>query len=87
MYLLILFVFSGYLLWIGYREDWSNKVNAGTLLFLFSTFIGYIQVAWDFLPKSLFFLVGGLLLFALNAFLQRQRRKLLHDEDKGGGQV
>ncbi|WP_276916144.1 DUF2157 domain-containing protein [Aneurinibacillus aneurinilyticus] len=87
MYLLILFVFSGYLLWIGHREEWSSKVNAGTLLFLFSTFVGYIQVAWGFLPKSLFFLVGGLLLFVLNAFLQRQRHKRLRDEGKGGSQV
>lgn len=87
MYLLVLFVFSGYLLWIGYREEGSGRVNAGTLLFLLSTFIGYIQVAWDFLPKSLFFLVGGLLLFALNWFLQRQRRKLLEGNGRGGGRT
>lgn len=86
LYLLALFALSGGLLWSGYREEWSGKVTAGTLLFLLSTFIGYIQVAWAFLPKSLFFLVGGLLLFALNAFLQRQRRKLLAGEGKGGGQ-
>ncbi|MFT9846477.1 DUF2157 domain-containing protein [Aneurinibacillus sp. REN35] len=87
LYLLALFVLSGYLLWSGYREEWSGKVTMGTLLFLLSTFIGYIQVAWSFLPKSLFFLVGGLLLFALNAFLQRQRRRLLADEEKGGGRL
>jgi uncharacterized membrane protein len=87
MYLLMMFVFSGYLLWAGYHEERESKVRAGTLLFLISTCVGYIQVAWDFLPKSVFFLVGGLLLFALNWFLQRQRRRLLDDSGKGGDRV
>jgi uncharacterized membrane protein len=85
MYLLVLFLFSGYLLWIGQREESSAKVNVGTMLFLLSTCIGYVQIAWSFLPKSIFFFVGGLLLFALHSFLQRQRRKWFADSGGKGG--
>jgi uncharacterized membrane protein len=85
MYLLVLFFFSGYLLWIGQREESSAKVNVGTMLFLLSTCIGYVQIAWSFLPKSIFFFVGGLLLFVLHSFLQRQRRKWFADSGGKGG--
>lgn len=83
-YLLLLFFFSGYLLWFGYRQEWRLKVNVGTALFLASTFIGYVQVAWSFMPKSLFFLFGGIILFALNWFLRRRLGKIIFQwEDQG----
>ncbi len=77
IYLLILFIYSISLLIIGYREQIQNKVTFGTVLFLLSAFVGYIHLAWDFMPKSMFFLIGGITLFLLSWFLDKQRRKLV----------
>ena len=48
----------------------------GTVAFLFSTFNVYIQYAWDALNKSLFFFIGGVLLFLISFIFERQRRRL-----------
>ncbi|MFZ3589147.1 DUF2157 domain-containing protein [Bacillus sp. DJP31] len=77
LYLLLLFVYSISLLLIGYREHLTDKASLGTALFLISAFVGYIQLAWDFMPKSMFFLIGGIVLFVLSWFLEKSRRKLV----------
>jgi uncharacterized membrane protein len=76
-YLLILFVYSICLLYIGYREELTEKATFGTILFLIAAFVGYIQLAWDFMPKSLFFLIGGAILFVLSWVLEKRRRSLV----------
>jgi uncharacterized membrane protein len=43
--------------------------------------MGYFNLAWAFMPKSVFFLIGGILLFMLNGFLQRKKKQIL----KNGG--
>jgi uncharacterized membrane protein len=77
LYLLLLFGYSICLLLIGYQKHQTEKVTFGTVLFLISAFIGYVQLAWDFMPKSLFFLIGGIILFMLSWFLEKNRRKLV----------
>lgn len=64
--LLFLFVFSIVWLLIGYNEERIEKVNIGTVAFLVSTLLAYVHLAWDFLDKSCFFFVGGILLFVLS---------------------
>ncbi|RDY71485.1 DUF2157 domain-containing protein [Halobacillus sp. SY10] len=78
--LLILFLYA--LLWLisGYQQEVSRWVNKGTIAFLLTTFIAYFQLAWDFMDRSLFFLIGGALLFALSYFLEKKRRTI----HKGG---
>ncbi|REJ08421.1 DUF2157 domain-containing protein [Halobacillus trueperi] len=78
--LLILFLYA--LLWLisGYQQEVSRWVNKGTIAFLLTTFIAYFQLAWDFMDRSLFFLIGGVLLFALSYFLEKKRRTI----HKGG---
>lgn len=72
--LILLFVFSlGWLL-IGYKQWNEEKVNLGTVAFLISTIVAYVQLAWDFLDKSFFFFIGGIFLFALSYFLEKRRR-------------
>ncbi|GGD74492.1 DUF2157 domain-containing protein [Paenibacillus nasutitermitis] len=82
--LLLLFLFSLHLLWRGYMEEWRLKINLATLLFLVSTMTAYGKLAWDFMDKSLFFILGGILLLGLSWFLNRRKQQVLLDgrEDK-----
>jgi len=75
--LLSLFIFSLYLLWRGYIEEWRLKINLATLLFLVSTMTAYGKLAWDFMDKSLFFILGGILLLGLSWFLNRRKQQVL----------
>ncbi|MFD1039002.1 DUF2157 domain-containing protein [Virgibacillus byunsanensis] len=81
--LAVLFIFSLAWLFVGYNKGNQEKIMLGTIAFLFSTFTVYIQYAWDAMNKSLFFLIGGILLFVISFFIERQRRALM-DERKGG---
>ncbi|WP_408009647.1 DUF2157 domain-containing protein [Pseudalkalibacillus sp. A8] len=83
LYLLLAFSYSLFILIQGYQLEESDRINRGTFLFLISTLVAYIQLAWDFLPKSMFFLAGGVLLFILSWLLERRRRKWVH-KTKGG---
>ncbi|SDN36921.1 Uncharacterized membrane protein [Fictibacillus solisalsi] len=77
LYLIVAFVFSGLLLSEGYRTEQRYQINWGIILFLLVTFIAYMNLAWAFMPKSLFFLIGGILLFALYFFLQKKKKDVL----------
>ncbi|MFC0189861.1 DUF2157 domain-containing protein [Fictibacillus aquaticus] len=81
VYLVMLFIFSGLMLEYAYKTENRRRMNAGIFLFLVVTLMAYFNLAWAFLPKSLFFLIGGLLLFGLNAILQRKKKEMLN----GGG--
>ncbi|WP_028781999.1 DUF2157 domain-containing protein [Thalassobacillus devorans] len=74
--LILLFIYSlGWLL-RGYQSENSGIVTKGTVAFVISTVVAYAQLAWDFMDKSLFFFIGGILLFLLSFFLERKRRNL-----------
>ncbi|WP_176223987.1 DUF2157 domain-containing protein [Thalassobacillus devorans] len=74
--LMLLFIYAlGWLL-RGYQTEESDLVTKGTVAFVLSTIVAYIQLAWDFMDKSLFFFIGGILLFLLSFFLERKRRNL-----------
>jgi uncharacterized membrane protein len=83
LYLLALFFFSFYVLWRGYIEEWRFKINFGTVLFICATMVAYGKLTWAFMDKSLFFIIGGLLLLVLSWFLNR-RKKQFFAEAKGG---
>ncbi|WP_246938659.1 DUF2157 domain-containing protein [Bacillus pinisoli] len=84
LYLLLLFIYSISLLIVGYRDELTDKATFGTVLFLLSSFIGYIQLAWSFMPKSIFFLFGGIILFILSWFLEKRRRVLVKGVKRNG---
>ncbi|MEK8131444.1 DUF2157 domain-containing protein [Paenibacillus filicis] len=77
LYLLALFLFSLFVLWRGYAEGWSFKINLGTVLFIISSLVAYVKLTWDFMDKSLFFIVGGVLLIGLSWFLNRRNKRIL----------
>ncbi|WP_166245323.1 DUF2157 domain-containing protein [Paenibacillus turpanensis] len=83
VYLIIIFVFSLYVLVQGYAEENRRSVNIGTVLFLVSTMIAYFKLTWGFLDKSLFFITGGLLLLLLSWLLNRKRKHLFQHNQEG----
>jgi uncharacterized membrane protein len=87
LYMIVLFVFSLYLLWRGYTEEWRSKINLGTWLFLLSTMTAYGKLAWDFMDKSLFFIVGGALLLALGWLLNRRKKQFFLDRKEETNRV
>ncbi|AFC32624.1 hypothetical protein PM3016_5967 [Paenibacillus mucilaginosus 3016] len=79
LYLLALFFFSFYVLWRGYAEEFRFKINFGTVLFICSTLVAYGKLTWAFMDKSLFFILGGVLLLVLSWFLNRRKNRFLSE--------
>ncbi len=73
---IVLFLFSLGWIFIGNYKDNTRYVLLGTVAFLVSTFTVYIQYVWDTLDRSLFFFIGGILLFVISFYIEKQRRKL-----------
>lgn len=72
--LLSMFIFSLYWLIVGYQKELHGKIVIGMTSFIISTFTAYIQFAWEMMNRSLFFIIGGILLFLISYILERQRR-------------
>jgi uncharacterized membrane protein len=87
LYIFILFLFSSFLLWRGYVEEWRFKINLGTLLFLVSTMAAYVKLTWDFMDKSLFFIIGGALLLGLSWLLNHRRNKFFEETKEADDHV
>lgn len=66
-----------YLISMGERNKEKLWINHGTVLFLITVFCLYTANVWSLLDSSLFFLVGGVVLFALAVLMERRRRKLV----------
>lgn len=81
MYILLIFIFSIALFVFGSTSE-AYRINAGTAFFILATIVAYSNFAWDFLPKSLFFTVGGIILFVVSYALNRKRKQFIRT---GGG--
>lgn len=81
--LILLFGFSLAWLFIGYNSEANEQIVLGTIAFLLSTFTAYIQFAWESMNRSLFFLIGGALLFTLSFLLESRRRKIIDQKEEG----
>ncbi|WP_188207102.1 DUF2157 domain-containing protein [Alkalibacillus aidingensis] len=81
---LLLFIVSISKLLEGYYCYDQQKVRFGIAGFLLSTCVVYFQMAWDFLDRSLFFLIGGIILFVIGVLLNRQHSGRLEDRRKDG---
>lgn len=69
-----MFIFSVCWLVIGFQRNIHEKIIIGIVGFLISTLTVYVQFAWETLNRSLFFLIGGVLLFIISFLLERKRR-------------
>ncbi|NGQ97471.1 DUF2157 domain-containing protein [Brevibacillus sp. SYP-B805] len=74
-----LFAFAIGMIVGGERKRQVDRINLGALFFGVSCVVGYVNFAWDFLDKSLFFLLGGALMLVISGLLERQRRKWVND--------
>lgn len=73
---LILFAIVFVLFFAGYQREDMQIVNVG--MFWLSTLIlfRYFDLFWDLLPRSLFFMVGGLILVLGGIAFEKKRRQL-----------
>ncbi|AKB25097.1 hypothetical protein MSMTP_1628 [Methanosarcina sp. MTP4] len=64
------------LLYTGYSSENMGAIN--TAMFWFIPFIiaRYFDFFWEMLPRSLFFIAGGLVMLAISILLERKRREL-----------
>jgi uncharacterized membrane protein len=62
---------------LGFVRRYPTYVNIGLLFFALDVIARYFDFFWELLPRSLFFILGGLLLLFGGIILERKRRKVL----------
>ncbi|UOQ72980.1 hypothetical protein [Hymenobacter cellulosilyticus] len=75
--LVVLYAYSGTVLWRAHQENNPDRVTLGTVLFILTTMVAYFKLTWAFMDKSLFFLVGGVLLLGMSWYLRRRNAQSL----------
>ena len=72
---------------LGFIRRYPTYVNIGLLFFALDVVARYFDFFWELLPRSLFFILGGLLLLFGGIILERKRRKILasFDIEEAGG--
>jgi uncharacterized membrane protein len=66
---------------LGFVRRYPPYVNIGLLFFALDVVARYFDFFWELLPRSLFFIMGGLLLLFGGLLLERKRRKILASFD------
>jgi uncharacterized membrane protein len=64
------------LLYAGYNMEDIGTVSTAMFWFILLIFARYFDFFWELLPRSLFFMLGGLVLLAISIFLERKRKEL-----------
>ncbi|MBI5847249.1 MAG: DUF2157 domain-containing protein [Nitrospirae bacterium] len=62
---------------LGFARKAAFYVNVGLFFFVLDVIARYFDFFWKMLPRSLFFVVGGLLLIFGSLFLERKRKRVL----------
>lgn len=71
----IMWVFIGvYVLYLFYKIKQGSLFNIIVLVTIIFRF--YIDITYDFLPKSLFFIVGGAILIGFGVYFEKKRKKV-----------
>ena len=63
------------LLYVGYSTENIGIVNTTMFWFVLLIFARYFDFFWELLPRSLFFMLGGLVLLVISVILERKRRE------------
>ena len=66
----------------GYREQRVNFYNAGIGLFVVLIVFRYFDTFWYLMPRSVFFMLGGLFLIGWALFIDRQKKQLERAADQ-----
>lgn len=75
--LVVLYAHAGSVLARAHRSGEAEQLTLGTVLFVIATMVAYFKLTWAFLDKSLFFLIGGVLLLSLSWYLRRRNAQRL----------
>ena len=75
--LVVLYAHAGSVLARANREHDSDQLTIGAVLFVAATAVAYFKLTWGFMDKSLFFLIGGVLLLGLSWYLRRRNAQVL----------
>ncbi|UOQ98455.1 DUF2157 domain-containing protein [Hymenobacter sp. 5317J-9] len=75
--LVVLYAHAGSVLARAHRQQDSDQLTLGAVLFVVATAVAYFKLTWAFLDKSLFFLLGGVLLLGLSWYLRRRNAQTL----------
>jgi uncharacterized membrane protein len=75
--LVVLYAHAGSVLARANREHDSDQLTMGAVLFVAATAVAYFKLTWGFMDKSLFFLIGGVLLLGLSWYLRRRNAQVL----------
>ena len=62
---------------LGFIRRYPTYVNIGLLFFALDVIARYFDFFWALLPRSLFFILGGLMLLTGGIMLEKKRRKIL----------
>lgn len=65
------------IIFLGYINRNTAYINIGLLFFVLDVIARYFDFFWKLLPRSLFFIGGGLILLTGSVFLERKRRLVL----------
>lgn len=62
---------------LGFVRKAAFYINVGLLFFVLDVIARYFDFFWTMLPRSLFFIVGGLMLISGSLLLERKRKRVL----------
>lgn len=78
----ILLLFAVISILYGFEIQNSKIFNIGVLIFVIFVVTRYFDVFWKLLDRSIFFIVGGLLMIIGSVVLERKRRKIIEEMGK-----
>jgi hypothetical protein len=73
----VLVIFALTNIFLGVEIKKPPVFSEGIIIFALFIITRYIDVGWKLKEKSLFFIVGGLVILSLGTFLEKQRRRII----------
>ncbi|MGE5396177.1 MAG: DUF2157 domain-containing protein [Chitinophagales bacterium] len=74
---LVLFFSVIFILWLGNKHQNRFVLNSGLVFFYLQVISRYFDFAYSYMDRSIFFIVGGVLLVILGIILNRQRARMV----------
>ncbi len=73
----VLFLFALINMFMGIEIQRPALFNTGVVIFVVLIVTRFVDIGWKFKEKSLFFIIGGILLMGLGIFFENKRRKII----------
>lgn len=73
----VLFLFALINMFMGMEIQRPALFNAGVIIFAILIVTRFVDIGWKLKEKSLFFIIGGILLMGLGIFFENKRRKII----------